>query len=313
MSCLFLCLACALFLICSETSSADVVVPWVDLSQYWPPVTRPREVLFSGLGAEITSGNFQETVLIRENKQMGRHFQWQIEPADSEMKGVEGRAIRRTILPPGLGANTTIGIRLHLWSSDTVPLSVQAFSNVDPINGFFGAKSLGSGVKQVRAGEQDVTILWNEVGVFQRDLAEIQGYGLTIRQAPVTLAISRVELVFASADEASEYESRRDAKLRKLQKAMVDSLAARGVDLSTPFSELFGDGLEQRIWQAAHLIGMAEQLDNWSRLAALHGSDGEGRKLRRSEKHVGQEHAHRLAADRGPVAHHGGSQHAAAD
>ena len=41
--------------------------------------------------------------------------------------------------------------------------------------------------------------------------------------------------------------------------------------------------------------------------------DGEGRKLRRSEKHVGQEHAHRLAADRGPVAHHGGSQHAAAD
>ena len=210
---------------------------------------------------------------------MGRHFLWQIEPADSEMKGVEGRAIRRTILPPGLGANTTIGIRLHLWSSDTVPLSVQAFSNVDPINGFFGAKSLGSGVKQVRAGEQDVTILWNEVGVFQRDLAEIQGYGLTIRQAPVTLAISRVELVFASADEASEYESRRDAKLRKLQKVMVDSLAASGVDLSTPFSELFGDGLEQRIWQAAHLIGMAEQLDNWSRLAALHGSDGGGRKL----------------------------------
>ena len=245
--------ACVAGLLQSPAISATAV-PWLDLSTQRTPVHRPIAELAAQLNARGCTSGLHSTVSLRDVEGQGLSALWRVERVDDTPRP-KTWAVLRTLLPE-LGRrvpNKSIGVRV--CPQQPASLTFEVFADANPRDGFYRpARSLGqSKPRTVPVGGQDLDLLWSQAGVSGERLARVNAYGLVCRTVPASIAVSRVDLLFATDADADEFRRQRAARLRTLQAAMVSALKARGVDLMSLAKRVAPNDLEPRIWQGVQL------------------------------------------------------------
>lgn len=260
---------------------AEEYVSWIDFSKLRTPVDRPVEELAFSLDGTRCSGNFKISVTHKEGSSAGN---WKVDPANPSVKHATGSAVLRSMLRPDSiteSGNTTIGVRIHFNTSKATTLGFEVFEKVNPQSGFQRpAKKIGFCKKNVKAGKQDLILLWRDAGVKDEAVSNVNGYGLVTYEAPFAMDIFKVDLVFASKVDADVFRKQRKIVLRELQKTEIETLVARSIDLNALFGRLSTDKMEAVIWQGYQVAAMYYQLEHWMPLAMkYYGQDKDGEAL----------------------------------
>jgi hypothetical protein len=241
----------------SGCGAAESLAPaaWIDFADTTSPVFRPIEPLLIAKNGTVCSQDRTTTVEVGSDPQLGRIVWWKV----SEGSDPKGWATARIAFPErALGK--VKGVRFRLTVPKPCKLSFDAYTNVPGPN-FQEAWLAGSMKRDLNVGVNEVEFALADLGVPK--IESVAGFGISgpvDGRSSIEVGFSRIDLLFADAHEAAEFE------LAPL-KVTTDILRARGIDLTRQLGRVPNRELDRRCWQAFQLAAVGEQVKYWRLLA----------------------------------------------
>ena len=256
--------------VCFSRGAAESLAPavWIDFADTTSPIFRPVEPIKIGKNATVCSQDRTTTVEIGSDPELGRIVWWKVSGGSDP----QGWATARIAFPER-AVGKVKGIRLRLTAPKPCKLSFDAYTNVPGPN-FQEAWLVGSVKRDLDAGVNEVDFILSDLGL--PNIESVAGFGISgpvDGHGPIEVGLSRIDLLFADADEAAQFE-------REPLKVTTDILRARGIDLTDQLGRIPNRELDRRCWQAFQLAAIGEQVNYWRLLANhLRLSDREGAAL----------------------------------
>ncbi|MDR1279849.1 MAG: glycoside hydrolase family 2 [Opitutaceae bacterium] len=246
-------------------------VDWIPSHDFTPPSARPFDhfILSAPPHSAQSAGvrNTTDVVPVDANNTLGSAHVLEWTADASAAPGGAGHALLRCTLPAN-AIGKIAGLRITLDAETAGSLDGRFY---ECQRNFWTATKLCEQTQTHAAGTQ--TLVWRIDEKLPRDkAAKISGFALAARLAngapPLRIRIYKIEFVFSTAARAADFRAAKQKRLLADLALTANWIKTRGVDSGFPAT---GDARldpanEQKLWHAAQLIALGEQLSYWTSL-----------------------------------------------